>query len=292
MPFVGFHCVADEPAQAIVSSDYCCACARRGALAGCSLTAPVAKGIVQSLRTEDFGLTVTTLLGCPRKHRLQAEQPYLLRPTELWWAYRGQLMHGIAAEYARADTNAIAERRFSLLVGETEVSGQPDLVLVDRRHLIDYKTTQAVPGPARIWTCPETQRVIRESAFGWRSNWMACPHCTTRRHPAKAIEASGGPRPYPRHTQQVSLYRLLLWENGLEVDTAEIVYQDMRQQLRLPVNLMSLSEARTLLEIRVEQHTQPDLPGVLTAPEELWECDYCPVRSECERLHGAPVGRP
>jgi hypothetical protein len=256
----------------------------------------VVKGILKGLRSDDpaalqqsgIGLTVTTLLGCPRKHRLQQSEPYWLRPSETWWAYRGQLMHGIAAEYAHDDHNAIAERRFSLPVSAApdgqiiEITGQPDLVLVDRRHLVDYKTTRSVPGPLRTWTCPESGRTIRESQFAWRNKWMSCPHCRSERHEAKAIESSGEPQPYPRHIQQVSLYRLILWENGLEVDTAEIIYQDMRQQLRLPVQLLPLDAARGLLEARLSLHRQTDLPAVLTAPEDLWECDYCPVRNACE----------
>ena len=291
MSFAGFYCEATHPEQPTVLSADCLACARQGALPGCALTAPVVKGILKGLRAEDFGLTVTTLLGCPRKWRLQQTEPYWLKPSEAWWAYRGQLMHGIAAEYARDDYNAIAERRFSLMVGDTEISGQPDLVLVDRRHLVDYKTTKSVPGPIRTWTCPETHRVIRQSQFAWRNKWMDCLHCATKRHEAKAIEALGEPRPYLRHLQQVSLYRLILWENGLEVDTAEIVYQDMRQQLRLPADMLSLADARTLLEARLRLHQQTKLPGILTDSNDVWECDFCPVRAACERVHGSPVGK-
>jgi CRISPR/Cas system-associated exonuclease Cas4 (RecB family) len=284
MPMIGFECEADSPESAVVTTDHCLACARRGALPGCPATAPVVRGIVTGLRPESFGLTVTTLLSCPRKRRLEQAEPYTLRPSELWWAYRGQLMHGIAAEYARQDGEAIAERRFSLLVGETEVSGQPDLVLVARRHLVDYKTTRAVPGPQRTWSCPESGRVIRTSAFAWRRKWMPCPHCTGKQHTARDIETRDPPQPYPRHVQQLSLYRLILWENGIEVETAELVYMDMQQQLRLPVALLPLNEARTLLERRLALHQQDAMPDVLTDPAEAWECDFCPVRAACDRL--------
>ena len=37
-------------------------------------------------------LTVTTLIGCVRKARLMRETPYWLKPSESYWAYRGQLM--------------------------------------------------------------------------------------------------------------------------------------------------------------------------------------------------------
>jgi hypothetical protein len=285
MPLTGFECEADAPVKTVVSASECQACARRGALPGCSLTAPVVRGMVNGLRPETFGLTVTTLLGCPRRRRLQQTEPYTLRPSELWWAYRGQLMHGVAAEYAGDDPHGIAERRFSMLVGEVEVSGQPDLVLIDRRHLVDYKTTRTVPRPQRTWSCPHSRRVIRTGAFAWRRKWMPCPHCSQQQHLARDIETSGPPRPYPRHVQQLSLYRLILWENGIEVETAELVYMDMQQQLRLPVELCSLVEARAQLEARLALHRQVSLPTVLTNPGDLWECDYCPVRAACERLN-------
>lgn len=291
MPFAGFHCEADEPVFPIVTSQQCLACARRGARLGCHLTAPVIKGILNGMRADDFGPSVTALLGCPRKRRLMQERAYFLKPSEAWWSYRGQLMHGVAADYARGDTAAFAEQRFSLLCNDTEVTGQPDLVLIDRRHLVDYKTTKTVPGPTRTWTCPETEQVIRTNTFAWRSKWMDCPHCAGGRHEAKAIESLGAPRPYARHVQQVSLYRLLLAENGIEVDTAEIIYLDMRQQLRVPVTLLSLEDARALLETRLALHIQSTLPDILRDPAEMWECDFCPVRPDCEQLYGAPVGK-
>ncbi len=289
MPFKGFLCEATGAKTAVGA---CLACARNGALAGCHMTAPVVKGILDRMRPEGFGLTITVLLGCPRKQRLQPPEDYWLKPSEAWWAFRGQLMHGVAAEYAADDPLVIAETRFTMIApdGETTISGQPDLVIADRHHLIDFKTTKAVPGPARTWTCPETDIVIRESQFNWRNRWMDCRHCGSA-HEARAIETTGQPRAYLRHVQQVSLYALLLWENGIEIETAEIVYQDMRTQLRVPVELLPLDEARALLEARLEPLTQPDLPDILTSPEDLWECDFCPVRAACENLHGGPVGK-
>lgn len=74
-----------------MSAHYCLACARDGA-PGCPMTAPVVKGILDGLRPDDFGLTVTTLLACSRKEQLKQGWPYHLRPSESWWAYRGQLL--------------------------------------------------------------------------------------------------------------------------------------------------------------------------------------------------------
>jgi len=135
MPFSGFIC---EVTHEEMTGEECLACARAGA-PGCPMTAPVVKGILDGLRPDDFGLTVTTLLGCVRKRQLMQEWPYVLCPSDSWWAYRGKLMHAIAAEFAEADGSAIAETRFSVLVetpaGSLTINGQPDLILVDRKHL-------------------------------------------------------------------------------------------------------------------------------------------------------------
>ncbi|HKZ86590.1 MAG TPA: hypothetical protein VJ793_23410 [Anaerolineae bacterium] len=291
MPFTGFVCEADGSP---VASDDCLACARGGARPGCHMTAPVINGILRHLRPDGFGLTVTTLLGCPRKWRLSQTHDYQLKPSEAWWSYRGQLMHGISAQYAEDDPFAIAEMRYEMTItidGQpVTISGQPDLILLDRATLVDYKTTKRIPGPWRAWACPDTGEVIRESQFVWRSRWMDCVSCGGR-HVAGEIETIGEPRPYPHHVQQVSLYRLLLAENGIDVATAEIAYMDMATQLRAPVELMSLDEARAMLVARLPLFLQDDPPGVLTDPDDLWACDFCPVRSACEDLHGGPVGK-
>ena len=288
--FQGFICeITTEP----VLPAECLACARKGA-PGCTMTAPVIKGILSNLRPDDFGLTVTTLLGCARKARLKLEQPYWLKPSELWWSYRGQLMHNIAAQYAHEDAQAIAEQRFSMMVqahGQLiEISGQPDLVLVDRGVLVDYKTTKRMPQTWKTYTCPEAGNVIQEGQWAIRTKYIECPFCEDGRHVAKDVLAQGKPRAYQGHIQQVSVYAVMLRENGIPIQTAEIIYQDMAGQLRVPVELLPTAEVWALLEQRVAEHTQAGLPGIITDAEQTWECDYCALRSACEALHGGPVG--
>jgi hypothetical protein len=292
MPFEGFVC---EVSEEVVTPQHCLECARGGA-PGCTMTAPVVKGILDGLRPDDFGVTVTTLLGCPRKARLMQAWPYFLKPYESWWAYRGQLMHGVAYDYARHDEYAIAEARFSMLVdipsgGTMTISGQPDLVLVDRFHCIDYKTTKRTPRPWLTFTCPETGEIIREGQWSPRGKTIACPYCELGEHPKNDVKEEGPPRAYSRHVQQISLYRLLLAENGIEVSSAEIVYQSMAEQLRIPIRLMPVSESRELVESLVALHAQENLPGIITDPDRAWECDWCPVRMKCEELNGGPVAK-
>ena len=70
--FQGFIC---EVTAERVTAFHCLACARKGA-PGCTMTAPVVRGILSNMRPADFGLTVTTLLGCARKARLKRAHPY------------------------------------------------------------------------------------------------------------------------------------------------------------------------------------------------------------------------
>lgn len=70
MPFEGFIC---EVSGEVVFPLHCLECARGGA-PGCPMTAPVVKGILDGLRPDDFGLTVTSLLACARKERLKQER--------------------------------------------------------------------------------------------------------------------------------------------------------------------------------------------------------------------------
>jgi len=292
MPHIGFVCDATELP---VDIPECLACARRGALSGCHQTAPVIAGIVRGLRPADFGLTVTTLIGCLRKARLMQTEPYWLKPAESYWSYRGQLMHGVAAQYAEEADQIIAEQRLSIeietLTGALiEVSGQPDLVLLDQKHLIDFKTTKSVPTGWRAYVCPETDQVISEGPYALRRKFVECPHCTLGQHEVKAIEVISAPRAKVQHVLQVSLYRLLLQRHGYAVETAEIIYMDMDTQRRVPVDLLPLEEAERYLRERVTLAVQTDLPPVLTAPDEIWECGYCAVRAACEaRSAGAAV---
>ena len=289
--FQGFIC--EVTAEPVLPAE-CLACARKGA-PGCMMTAPVIKGILNNMRPDDFGLTVTTLLGCARKARLKQDQPYWLKPSELWWSYRGQLLHNVAAQYAKDDAQAIAEQRFSML-GQAngrmgEITGQPDLVLTDLGVLVDYKTTKRMPQPWKTYTCPATSDVIQDSQWAVRTKYIECPFCEDGRHIAKDVLVLGKPRAYQGHIQQVSVYAVMLRENGIPVHTAEIVYQDMAGQLRIPVELLPAEQVWALVEQRVAVHTQAELPGILTDPDQNWECDFCPARSACESLHGGPVGK-
>lgn len=288
--FKGFIC---EATGNRIDPQSCLDCARKGALPGCDMTTAVITGIMANLKPEGTNreLTITTLLGCARKARLKQETDYYLKPSEAWWAFRGQLFHAGLARYAEeAD---ISEERFLMLVETStgklvEISGQPDLVIVDRanQRLLDYKTTNRLPADWKTYLCPETGEVIQESTVSIRTKWVTCPFCDEERHLTRSVEIKGPPRPRERDVLQLSLYRLLLFEHGIEIEHGEVVYMDMRGSLRVPVKLLPIEDAGKLLQERVALHIQSELPPPLSDPDLVWECDYCPVREACELRFG------
>ena len=191
--------------------------------------------------------------------------------------------------YATETDRVLAEQRLAITVDlpdgqRVEVSGQPDLVLLDQGRLLDFKTTKSVPTGWRTYTCPETDQVISEGPYALRRKFVECPHCRLGQHDVKAIETISEPRAKPAHVLQLSLYRLLLHRHGIEVEFGEIIYLDMDTQRRVPVEMLSIADAERYLIERVTLAVQPDLPPILTQADQTWECDYCPVRSACEAL--------
>ena len=100
MSLAGFLCDANDLP---VTIEACLACARSGALPGCHQTAPVITGIVRGLRPDDFGLTVTTLIGCLRKARLMHETRVL--------AQAGPVLLGLSRPTDARRRRALCRRR-------------------------------------------------------------------------------------------------------------------------------------------------------------------------------------
>lgn len=335
MPFAGFFC---ELSGAAISPAECLACARSGA-PGCEVGSPaIIAGIIRNQRKPDFalatasdkrqdlhldhGFSVTELLSCPRKIRLLAEHDWWEKPSQLYYAYRGNLMHAEAERYLTEDALAAGETRlfwFMRFDGQViGLSGQPDLLLYDPAaggwKILDYKTIKEIPNRTLRYYCPNSHELIHETPYRLRGKSVNCERCNNR-HPLEEVRVEELP-PQPRgsHALQLQFYVLLMEKNldsiakainqrisatdhaapipsDAPILGAELVYLDMSGQKRIPVELLPRSERLELLKQRLALHIQAELPGILTTPSELWQCDYCPIRKVCSDLYGAPVGK-
>ena len=285
MPFKGFIC---EATGMQVAPSACCACALKGAQPGCNFTAPIIRGIIENSQDRKLNhLSVTELLGCPRKVVLRKEHDYWIKPSEAYWAFRGQIGHLAVEGYARGP-GMVAEKRMEACVDGFTITGKPDVVYPDRRHLEDYKTCKRVPGTWKIYTCEECGTVIREGQWSVRRGQgltcQACDHEYASKE-VKGLLTESPPRPYGSHIAQVSMYRFILAQNGTRIDTAEIVYLDMSGVLRLRVDLWPLHATGQMAADRIRHLQASWVPaGVYDDEEENWQCRYCPIVDVCTEI--------
>ena len=327
--FQGFLCeLTGEPVPAAL----CLACAETGA-PGCKLGTPaIIAGIIRNMRAADFSLTaaqaeradlvldhgfsVTELLGCPRKKRLVQTHPWWEKPGNLYWAFRGNLMHAQAEQYAGANPYALAEARlfwYLRLQGRTiGLSGAPDLVVYEPHQcgwkLVDYKTITRISDRLYRHLCPETGKVIADMPYPLNGQQMNCRWCETR-HPREALEIIQIDfQPRGTHQEQLQLYSLLIEKNQaalvaalrarltaaglpdelpaeIPVTGTELVYMDMKTSVRTEVEIWSQPDRLAFLKLKLAAAIDPALPPVLTDPGETWQCRYCPVAALCADLN-------
>ena len=78
---------------------------------------------------------------------------------------------------------------------------------------------------------------------------------------------------------------LQIFQNGTQIDTAEIVYMDMSTMLRVSLDLQPLDETEQFAANcirRLQENWIPD--GVYADEDENWQCRYCPVVAACEAM--------
>jgi len=324
--FQGFLCeVTEDP----ISCYDCLRCAQGGA-PGCPMTPAVIEAIVENRRPSNFamsiaieggatfGISVTELLGCPRQHRLKQAHGWYEKPSSLTSILVGQSVHTALSGYTAA--NALVESRMmwrftykaeAAGISPTTVilTGQVDMAewTADGWLISDYKFSSHPPRASYSYACSTCGTEVLHNITDRRRLSklfpIVCPSCgaLARRD---VTEIHVPPQARPSHAVQVNLYALLVQKNaaaladtlkdrGLSVDDparisgAQLIY--LPGPLRCPVSI-DTGAAFSLVKQRLNELLRPDLPPILSAREELWECDYCPVRYACEREHGGPVG--
>ena len=228
----GFHC---PQGKGDLPFDECLRCAVSHNNP-CQFDYPILSAMCSNLRMEE-SVSVSTLLNCLRKVVLQNRYDVYLDPTQLYYAFRGQLFHTVVAEAQAAD--AVTEKEFKRIVAGIPLTGHPDVIYPRHRKLVDYKSTKRIP-------------------------------------------KNGDP--YGNHGMQVNLYRFLVAPR-YRIDTLEIVYFDMSDVKRVPVEVMDTQDLMKWLVPRVTQ-LKTALSGGKLPPKAhsdgLWQCNgYCSFTSYC-----------
>jgi len=247
----------------------------------------------------DIGFSVTELLGCPRQTRLKAENPYYEKPSSMYRMNRGTGYH---AMLAASSTSGIAEKtltwKFTYRGKSVLLVGTPDLIEWTPQgwYITDYKVTGKAPYGSKIPKCPHCGGdVYKDGKDFYCTTCIA--HVKNRHAPRVYIP----PQARSSHVDQVNLYALLIEKNLRLLQSlfpqatatfagAQIVYLPDDKPVRIQVNL-DRDAAMALLKSRLAALLATDLPPVLEEVDELWRCDYCPVRAICEQHHGGPVGK-
>ena len=134
----GFHC---PEGRGDLPFDDCLECAASHEN-DCQFDYPILAAMQRNLRNED-GISVSSLLNCLRKVVLQVRNDVYLDPTELYYAFRGQLFHTVIAQ-AQTD-GAVCEQKFERTVAGITLSGHPDVIYPQQGKLVDYKSTKRIP---------------------------------------------------------------------------------------------------------------------------------------------------
>lgn len=305
---VGFTCeVTDQP----IPFRDCLDCAIKGA-PGCSMVPAVIQAAIGSLRDPeysdklafqagaDIGFSVTELLGCPRQTRLKAEHPYYEKPSSLYRMNRGTGYHAMLS--AAADNSHIIEEtlmwKFTYRGKSVLLVGTPDLVEWTQNgwHITDYKVTGKAPYGRKSPKCPHCSGDVYKDG-----REFFCQPCNVQVKNRHAPRVYVPPQARSSHVAQVNLYALLVEKNlpmlkarfpqaSATFAGAQIVYFPDDKPVRIQVGL-DRDAAMTLLKKKLAALIDPDLPPVLEDVDELWRCDYCPLRAVCEGHHGGPVGK-
>lgn len=304
----GFLCeVTDQP----VSFSECLACAQKGA-PGCPMVPAAIHVAANSIRDPlyaqklaeeagaEIGFSVTELISCARQTRLKQENPYYEKPSSLYRMNRGTGYHDLLSQYPNGIREETLSWKFKFRGKTILLVGTPDLIelIPDGWLITDYKVTGNAPYGRKVALCGKCEGETYEGEDG-----LTCRDCGSILHSRSDVtRVYRLPQARSSHALQVNLYALLIEKNAdalarkLNVVNpgqfagAQVVYFPDKAPVRCMAPLDRESTMAFLKRV-LAALISPELPPVLDDMDELWRCDYCPVRSVCEQIHGGPVGK-
>ncbi|MEW6401808.1 MAG: hypothetical protein AB1649_08420 [Chloroflexota bacterium] len=303
----GFLCeVTDEP----VSFQECLACAQRGA-PGCPMIPAAIHDIASSIRDPEYanklakaagadvGFSATELLTCPRQHLLKKQHAYWEKPTSMYRMGFGSGYHAALAQYPGGIREETLSWKFAVLGRSILLVGTPDHFEATPNgwFITDYKATANPPFARKVQICVHCDLDLYAGDDG-----PTCPNCGPLNPRSAAVSrVTRPPAARSSHVQQVNIYALLIQKNsamlekkhGVKTDRfagAQVVYLSPKTPVRCNV-VLDREATLSFLKQRLTALLSGNLPPIISDVDELWRCDYCPVRAHCEQLHGGPVGK-
>ena len=147
-----------------VTFDECINCSKQ------AFNCPVTPEYVLYLKSnisEMSSISVTKLLGCPRKAYLLKVIDYDINILDLYYAFRGGLTHLLLEKYNMQD--CIIETEFSKEYNGVVITGKPDKIDIKNGIIYDYKTITGRIGDDRTlkWGAVRLKDQIQVNIYKW-----------------------------------------------------------------------------------------------------------------------------
>lgn len=205
------------------------------------------------------GISVTQLLGCPRKVFLEKTNDFFETPLSNWPALRGTLVHAILEE--QGGDNASVEVRYEKQHRGVTISGQPDSIRAigtgKKRLLRDWKSTNKLPQYDSAYSSHKLQVNLYRWLLDLDPRFTEIEVVYISMDGVKAIPLKrGGTTKYGRVIAD-------------EVMTDEQVEEYLDKRL-------FVLDAQNTAGKPVAYHAVDE--------DDLWNCNFCPVKSLCYNL--------
>lgn len=250
MPLVGPVCCQTGQPEDFPS------CLQRSKEGGCVHPLPLLKAMENNAkRRAGIGISSSVLGMCPRQHVLQERNDFYEDPKDYYNRWRGSFGH-YAIEMGGPYPGVVQEIRFyrdiSVEGVSFTVSGQPDWIEVDRRHLEDHKFTNWPPSEVKpdheaqvnvyIW-------LIQGGEARGKGDWSGL---------------AGLPK-------------------GWEIESAAINYMSTKGYVQYPVTIWSEAAVEAYITRRLTPHARYIKTGNLSLLKiedeaDKWKARYCPFR--------------
>lgn len=208
------------------------------------------------------GLSVTELLGCPRKAYLSKTEEYYENPRFMYSRFRGTMVHSILEDTNKmyAPNTIVSEKRYFLEIPRTNVtiSGKIDKYIIPTATLEDYKTIDDDRVKKLVDGLPEDY-IWQSNIYGWLLR--------AANHIVKAIKIHFFSFKYGYTSGEECLISPK-WGNPTWAKIPACPVYDQRR-------------IEDFLKHRVKDITRSDIPPII-GPDKRWICPSCPfARTHC-----------